>query len=497
MSTLVDDLKRAEYEFYEENIEVMALVDRSGENAIRFEGMHLILVKNNRTLVPLWVAEILEQQELVSIPIDDSTLLEELDIINSRENQGKLSKIDKNLYSRVKKELKILRNNSNRQNAMRYRSLYDYYNAIIEKRARKIVTMFSYQDIEDNQAIRDLPAEERWLLNRINEIYTVWKRRIGREIQLEIMSQSSRDREGHLVESTVEYRPMLMEIELNPGMTIDIEYGSPSQQIELKFTDDRITIPSYFVDGEDTSPQERSRNIQIVPQWLGKILVERGYGKQPKFDALDSSTINIEDEILAEISCCYAVEQSESETIELIHFDGLEDYLEKRDQDSKPGQIKIGKDGKSRQILNFSLKLPETLQVGKRLPLWVIEILDEKGVIVVPEKIHESNPRNFIDELNDFIQGKSSRLFTSSYYRWVRKEIESLSKHNTDPEIIRLNRLESYLETLLRRKAREIVSKFPFDQEGLDMMYTGETKWMIIRYIELIKEWKKLTNSEN
>lgn len=495
MSTLVDQLKRAEYQYYEDTIDVIALIDRSGDKAIRFEGIHLILVKDSRLSMPLWIAEILEDKGMVKIPLDDTGLLEELDGIQTREAGSKLSKIDKNLYRRVRKELELLRKSNHRTNKMKHRSIDEYYHQILEIRSKKIVAMFSYQNNLANLQLRDLPVEEKWLLDQFTQVYLIWKNQIGENIKLEVMTSKTQDNQDMYRESRVQFKPRLFEVELKEGLTLEFELNNSkeTERLIINYEDERIPIPSYFeYDEKSEVPIQPPLKTTLVPGWVANFLKTRNYGDIPAFEAVDSSSISIDHPSLRLLSNAYELSNSSDNTFELINFFAMESSIKDEDTKIQEGKLIVKKVDTIIDNLSFKIRVPKSEITRETIPLWIAELLEENELIVIPEKISESTPRNFTAELNEYTQGKGSQVFSSNYYRWVRKEIEELRSYTNDAELIKLNRLESYLDAVLRRKARGIVSKFPFDQENIKSSYTGESSWLVQKYVEIVEEWKEM-----
>lgn len=175
MSQKIFDVSRIAYDYEEGSITVLATVDLPN---LRFDGINVRLIKDKETQIPLWVAEILEEEDLLIIKSDKSISHSYMAEISHKEGSERtLSKLDSLLYRRVRAEILRLRNTNTGSSLRKLTSIEGSFHRILRLRYKKILNL-AMIDLEKNGNL-SLTSEEQWLHSQLNKIFEVWEKEIG------------------------------------------------------------------------------------------------------------------------------------------------------------------------------------------------------------------------------------------------------------------------------------------------------------------------------
>ena len=175
MSQKIFDVSRIAFDYEEDTITVLAIVDRPN---LRFDGINVRLVKDKETQIPLWVAEILEEEDLVVIKSDKSISHSYMAELSHNEGSERtLSKLDSLLYRRVRAEILRLRDTNTGTSLRKLTSIEGSFHKILRLRYKKILNL-AMIDLEKNGNL-SLTSEEQWLYSQLHKLFDVWETEIG------------------------------------------------------------------------------------------------------------------------------------------------------------------------------------------------------------------------------------------------------------------------------------------------------------------------------
>ena len=176
MSELGLDLTRLVYDFEEEDIHVLPLKDYPD---LRLDGLGIRLVKGQETKIPLWVAEILAEEDYVKILIDDSISPRSLKQFVHQENETRsLNSVDSLLYRRVRKYIEDLRNKGTSGAYRKLTSIEGSFNSLIRLRFRKIINYATSGKL-DSKDRNSLTDEEQWLFDNLHNLFVTYQGNAG------------------------------------------------------------------------------------------------------------------------------------------------------------------------------------------------------------------------------------------------------------------------------------------------------------------------------
>jgi len=176
MSDLEDELARLNYDFEEADIEVEPLMDYGN---LRFDGNNYNIIEGRKLNLPLWIAEILEENGIVMINTTNSGSVDRLRSVMQKERKyPTLTDLDRLLYRQVRNEINNLRAQGTQTSLMQLSSLEGSLNGILRLRTRKIL-----QIVRDDEGMNNpnMTAEEEWLFERLNSLYSSWKEKVGKD----------------------------------------------------------------------------------------------------------------------------------------------------------------------------------------------------------------------------------------------------------------------------------------------------------------------------
>ncbi|MHA2253007.1 MAG: hypothetical protein ACXAD7_21770 [Candidatus Kariarchaeaceae archaeon] len=171
MSDLRLDLTRLNYELEEEPIPVIAMKDYLD---LRIDGINLNLIKDQSTEIPLWIARILEESNIVSIRSDDIISPRSIRTIAHQEGEKRsLAEIDSLLYRRVRTEIGRLRKLGTANALRKLTSIEGSFNTILRLRYRKILNLATIG--KDKDSYQQTLTQE--------ELFLTWNKVVGASSQ--------------------------------------------------------------------------------------------------------------------------------------------------------------------------------------------------------------------------------------------------------------------------------------------------------------------------
>ena len=169
------DLKRLQFELEEEPIEILPLQDFAD---LRFDGIQLHLVKDQVATIPLWVAEILENEGVIKIQLDNYVSPRSVrQLAFQEEETPALNKIDPLMYRRIRHYIDLLGKESSQASLRRLTSIEGSFNTILRLRFRKLLNIATVKRDSTNMA--RLTSEESWIYNNLNGIYRHFSDSVG------------------------------------------------------------------------------------------------------------------------------------------------------------------------------------------------------------------------------------------------------------------------------------------------------------------------------
>ncbi len=172
------DLNRITYELEEDTVNVISLVDYP---EIRIDGINFILKKNHTLKIPLWIAEVLEEVNMVVIKMDEDVSYSYMAELAHREgDQRQLTELDSLLYRRVRAEIDRLSKDNTSMSLRKLTSIEGSFNKLLRLRFRKILNL-AVTDVDD-KSNKKFSEEEKWLYNQLHNIFSIWKDNIGSQM---------------------------------------------------------------------------------------------------------------------------------------------------------------------------------------------------------------------------------------------------------------------------------------------------------------------------
>ncbi len=167
-----EEMRRIEWEFEEEKIEVQALRDFG---TLDIENYHLSLRKDDIIQLPLWLAEVLIDEGIVRYHRDQQVDLNRLLQISYDENKSSsLVELNTSMFiRRVKEEIRRLEQESGIMAVRKLTSMKGSFNKIMRARIKKIMTYAQSTDQESKNK-RLFSAEEEWIYYRMRELFESW-----------------------------------------------------------------------------------------------------------------------------------------------------------------------------------------------------------------------------------------------------------------------------------------------------------------------------------
>ena len=171
------ELERFTWEFQEEKVDILAL---KNFGPVDIDKVHLNLVRGKITSVPLWVAEILQEEEIVQINgFEEVNFAFLLKLAYDETKSERLTELGIPMFiEKVKNEIKRLENNPNKNspniNTMQKQtSVRGSFNTIIRYRFKKILKyMQGTSSPIKNKRI--LTTEEEWLYGKLRDLFEIW-----------------------------------------------------------------------------------------------------------------------------------------------------------------------------------------------------------------------------------------------------------------------------------------------------------------------------------
>ena len=169
------DLSRLSFDLEEMPVKVVAKKDME---EVRIDRIAIHLIKDKETEVPLWVAEILEEQDLVKIKADQMVNHGFMARLAHRESENRaLESVDSLLFRRVRIEIENLRKDKSSSALRKLTSIEGNFNKLLRLRFRKLLHIVMIDNQLDGSL--ELTEEEKWLYTQLNEISTIWQKNAG------------------------------------------------------------------------------------------------------------------------------------------------------------------------------------------------------------------------------------------------------------------------------------------------------------------------------
>lgn len=169
------DLQRLQFELEEASIEVLPLQDYQN---LRFDGIQIHLVKDQTTSIPLWVAEILEAEQIVKIQLDNYVSPRNIrQLAFQEEESASLNKIDPLMYRRIRHYIELLNREASANSLRRLTSIEGSFNTILRLRYRKLLNLATVK--RDATNIEKLTSEESWIYRNLHELFRQFSESVG------------------------------------------------------------------------------------------------------------------------------------------------------------------------------------------------------------------------------------------------------------------------------------------------------------------------------
>jgi len=167
-----EEMRRIEWEFEEEKIEVRALEDFE---SLDIENFHISLRKDDVIQLPLWLADVLIEEGLVQFHKDPIIDLNKLLQISYDENKStSLVELNTSMFiRRVKEEISRLEQENGIMAVRKLTSVKGSFNKIMRARIKKIMAYAQSSDQESKNK-RIFSAEEQWIYYRMRELLESW-----------------------------------------------------------------------------------------------------------------------------------------------------------------------------------------------------------------------------------------------------------------------------------------------------------------------------------
>ena len=166
------ELQRVIWEFREENVDVLVLQNLG---PIDIDKFHLNLVQGQKNQLPLWIAETLEEEQIVQIKgFEEVNLSFILKLAYDETNSKRLSALNTSMFiEKIKDVIKRLENSSNINTVRKLTSVRGSFNTIMRQRFKKILNYTQGTNVAIKNK-RYLSKEEEWLYNKLRELFETW-----------------------------------------------------------------------------------------------------------------------------------------------------------------------------------------------------------------------------------------------------------------------------------------------------------------------------------
>lgn len=169
------DLARLTFDLEETSVKVIA---QKNIPDLRIDRVNIRLVKDKESEVPLWIAEVLEENGYVIIK--DIQLVSHGFMARLAHKEGEkrvLESVDSHLYRRVRIEIAKLRNTNTSTSLRKLTSIEGNFNKLLRLRYKKLLNIAMLDNqLDGNLALSE---EEKWLYTRLNEIFITWQAKAG------------------------------------------------------------------------------------------------------------------------------------------------------------------------------------------------------------------------------------------------------------------------------------------------------------------------------
>jgi hypothetical protein len=164
------------YDFEEEEISVLALKDYPD---LRLDGMGIRLIKGQESKIPLWLAELLSDENIVKISVDDNISPRALKQLVHQENESRsINTVDSLLFRRVRRYIEELRIKSTSSAYRKLTSIEGSFDTLLRTRFRKIINYATSGRLETKDR-NSFAEEERWLFENLHNLFVSYRENAG------------------------------------------------------------------------------------------------------------------------------------------------------------------------------------------------------------------------------------------------------------------------------------------------------------------------------
>lgn len=169
------NLTRLTFDLEESLVTVIALKDIPD---LRLDRINIRLLKDKESDVPLWVAEVLEENGVAIIKEDHTVSHGYMARLAHKEGENRiLEEIDSHLYRRVRIHISNLANINTGSALRKKTSIEGNFSKLLRRRFRKILNIVMIDNQLDGNLT--LSEEEKWLYKQINQIFNTWQKNVG------------------------------------------------------------------------------------------------------------------------------------------------------------------------------------------------------------------------------------------------------------------------------------------------------------------------------
>ncbi len=169
------DMTRLTFDLEETMVSVIALEDIPD---LRLDRINIRLMKDKEAEVPLWVAEVLEENNIAIIKDDHTVSHKYIARVAHKEGDNRiLEEIDSHLYRRVRTYIQKLDNINTAKSLRQKTSIEGNFEKLLRMRFKKILNIVMIDNqLDGNLALSE---EEKWLYSQLNMIFRSWQRNVG------------------------------------------------------------------------------------------------------------------------------------------------------------------------------------------------------------------------------------------------------------------------------------------------------------------------------
>lgn len=176
MSNSSLDLSRLVYELEEELVSVVALKTLQD---LRIDGISIQLIEGQEAKLPLWIAEILEQEQYVKQIAEEMISPRAIkELVHKEQENRAVNPVDSLLFRRVRKYIEELRNKSTSSALRKLTSIEGNFHTLMRLRFRKIMQYAAGGQL-DHKGRNSLSAEELWLYQQLYDIFEIYTKTTG------------------------------------------------------------------------------------------------------------------------------------------------------------------------------------------------------------------------------------------------------------------------------------------------------------------------------